>query len=530
VINTATNRAETAEVAAMQKGKVLFLSVLVLAISLHAGSQGFTQASNVVIVTGTITQDTTWFASNVYVLRGAVFVASGAKLHIEPGTLVAGEFATNGTLVIAQGGKINAEGTAAAPIVFTSDQPYGAPDWPSDDRFRADWGGLILNGLATINIPGGIAFGEGGTGMYGGSNDNDSSGVLRYVRVEYAGTEFSPDNELNGIAFQGTGRGTIVEYIQVHMNLDDGIEMFGGTTDLKYIVLTNIADDSLDYTDGWRGRVQFGVIQQRADDADQGFEFDNNGENNDLLPRSNPTIYNVTLIGDNTPIWGGESDHGMLLREGTAGRIFNCIVLDFREIGIRVDQSATVTQALQGNLVVGSTIVFGNGTNFDSDAQTILAAGLWPNVAVINPEIMAPHNWTNPDFRPSLSSPAVVGTVPVAPVPPGDPFFTQTSFIGAMGPLPTDDWTKTPVKWTTSAQGFTNFFPGTGIALDGRPLARSNGDPLTDPEDIIPGLLPGLPGAPAPAPGPVLPLLPPAGGGGDGDGEDVRPGGPGCCD
>jgi hypothetical protein len=525
---TATNRAKKAEVAAMKKGKILLLSVLVLAISFVGSSQVFSQAPTVQIVTGTIAQDTTWVSSTVYVLRGAVFVASGATLTIQPGTLIAGEFATNGTLVIAQGGKINAVGTAAAPIVFTSDQPYGAPDWPSDDRFRADWGGLILNGFATLNIPGGIAFGEGGTGQYGGTNDNDSSGALVYVRVEYAGTEFSPDNELNGIAFQGTGRGTRVDYVQVHMNLDDGIEMFGGTTNIRHFVLTNIADDSLDYTDGWRGKAQFGVIQQRADDADQGFEFDNNGENNDLLPRSNPTIYNVTLIGDNTSVWGTESDHGMLIREGTAGRIVNCIVLDFREDGIRVDQDATITQAQQGNLLLRSLIVWGNGNNFDSDSQAILDQGLWPDVRVINPMIRRPHDWTNPDFRPTLTSPAVTGTVPVAPVPTNDPFFTQTAFIGAMGPLETDDWTRNPVKWTTSAQGFTNFLPGTGVSVDGRVLPRSNGDPLTDPEDFVP-VLPGQPGAPGVVPVLPLPIGPGGDDTGDGEGEEIGPGGPGCC-
>ena len=104
-------------------------------------------------------------------------------------------------------------------------------------RDRADWGGLIINGNAPINVPGGEAIGEGDTGRYGGTNPDDSSGVLRYVRVEYAGTEFSPDNELNGIAFQGVGRGTQVEFVQVHFNQDDGIEFFGGTVDVKYAVV-----------------------------------------------------------------------------------------------------------------------------------------------------------------------------------------------------------------------------------------------------------------------------------------------------
>jgi len=511
----------------MNKGKVLVLSLLVLAISFAGGGQGFSQASNVVIVQGNITSNTTWASSNIYVLRGAVFVTSGATLTIQPGTLIAGEFATNGTLIVAQGATINAVGTAAAPIVFTSDQPYGPPDWPSDDRYRADWGGLIINGYAVINIPGGIAFGEGGTGQYGGTNDNDSSGALAYVRVEYAGTEFSPDNELNGIAFQAVGRGTSVRFIQVHMNLDDGVEFFGGAVDVKYLVLTNNADDSMDYTDGWRGRAQFVIIQQRADDADQGFEFDNNGENNDLLPRSNPTIYNATLIGDNTSVWGSESDHGMLIREGTAGFIANSIVLDFREDGIRVDQAATITQAQQGNLVLSSVIVWGNGNNFDSDTRGILDAGLWPNVTVVDPLIRTPHSWTAPDFRPMLTSPAVTGAVPVVPVPAGSSFFTPTAFIGAMGPLATDDWTVTPAKWTTSAQGFTNFLPGSSMGADGRVLPRSTDD------DGIP-VIPGLPVDPIVGPGPVLPA-PVGPGGGDGPdsggpgGPGGGPGGPGGC-
>jgi len=517
MLTTAINRAKKVEVTAMNKGKLLFLSLLALAVSFAASGRVFSQSSNVVIVTGNISTNTTWSSSNIYVLRGAVFVNNGATLTIQAGTLIAGEFASNGTLIVAAGSKINAVGTAAAPIVFTSDQPYGPPDWPSDDRFRADWGGLILNGYATLNVPGGISFGEGDTGQYGGTNDNDNSGTLRYVRVEYAGTEFSPDNELNGIAFQGIGRGTTVDHIQIHMNLDDGVEFFGGTVNIKYVVLTNNADDNLDTTDGWRGKAQFIVIQQRADDADQGFEWDNNAENNDLLPRGNPTVYNATLIGDNTGVWGNESDQGMLLREGMAGQIYTSIILDFNEDGIRVDQGSTVIQAQQGNLKLGSIILWGNTPTYDADAAAIVAAGLWQNMVITNPMIRRPHDWTNPDFRPMLTSPAVTGAVPVVPVPAGDPFFTPVAFIGAMGPLATDDWTTYPVKWTTSAQGFTNFLPGASVGANGRLLPRHD-----DPSDIIP-LLPVAPGeSTGPAPLPIGP-----GDGGDIGGGDVGPGGPG---
>ncbi|MSS73860.1 MAG: hypothetical protein EXS64_20595 [Candidatus Latescibacteria bacterium] len=290
------------------------------------------------VIQGKITTSRTLSAGREYLLRGAVFVESGATLTIEPGTRIYGEQATRGTLVIAQGGKINASGTAQAPIVMTSDQPVGKQQ-------RGQWGGLIICGRAPINT--GTAFGEGDTGQYGGTNPHDNSGVLRYVRVEYAGIEFSPDNELNGIAFQGVGDSTVVQYCQVHFNQDDAFEWFGGTVNAKYLVATGARDDSFDWTDGWTGKGQFWVAQQRGDDADNGFECDNRATNNDLLPRSNPTVYNVTLIGDPK---GPESGTGLLLRAGTAGTLRNSIVMGFNRSGLNVDQTPTLTQVTSGAL------------------------------------------------------------------------------------------------------------------------------------------------------------------------------------
>ncbi len=166
------------------------------------------------IVQGKITTDLTLTADREHLLRGAVFVEDGATLTIEPGTTVFGEGATLGTLIVARGGKLNARGTAGAPIVFTSDAQPGS-------RRRGLWGGLIVNGRAPIN-QGTEAFGEGDTGAFGGNDPNDSSGVYQYIRVEFAGIEFSPDHELNGIAFQGVGAGTVVDHVQVHFNQDDG--------------------------------------------------------------------------------------------------------------------------------------------------------------------------------------------------------------------------------------------------------------------------------------------------------------------
>ena len=292
-----------------------------------------------------------------------------------------------------------------------------------------------------------MAFGEGDTGQYGGTNPDDNSGTLRYVRVEFAGIEFSPDNELNGVAFQAVGRGTTVDYLQVSMNKDDGIEMFGGTVDVKHVVLTAIGDDSMDWTFGWTGRAQFVVAHQRGDDADNGFEADNNGSNNDLLPRSNPTIYNVTLVGDPDSAEGGESDDGMLIREGTAGTIRNFIVLGFKEYGINVDHNATIAQAQAGALSFGNGIVFNNGliagrANLDSAAAPIVNPNTTIRVGGANdPGLVNPYEHGNPDYRPA--GPTSLAMQLPAATPPNDGFFQIAPYIGAF-----DNVTNWMTGWT----------------------------------------------------------------------------------
>ena len=338
--------------------------------------------------------------------------------------------------------RIVADGTPQQPIVFTSDQPVGA-------RARGDWGGLIINGRAPVNLPGGLGEGEGDTGQYGGDNPDDDSGILRYVRVEYAGIEFSPENELNGIAFQGVGRGTIVDHVQVKHNKDDGVEFFGGTVDAKHLLLTSIGDDSLDWTFGWIGRVQYAVVHQSGDDADNGFESDNNAENNELLPRSNPTIFNVTAIGDPDFDEGSESDDGFEIRAGTAGTIRNFIVMGFKENGVDYSDSSTIAQATQGNLVLTHGIMFQNavlsGTaTFDSNSRPFLTAV--PSIVVANPGLSDPYNLDNPNYRPTGLATLAGGQLAPA-TPPNDGFFDVTTYIGALSPDPERDWTR----------GWTNF-------------------------------------------------------------------------
>ena len=410
---------------------------------------GAEEIGSIEILEGRITSDRTLTSDKSYLLKGAVFVDNSATLTIEPGTFIFGEGATNGTLIVAQGGKLMADGTASRPIVFTSDAVEGQRD-------RGQWGGLIINGRAPVNT-GAIAQGEGDTGTYGGSDPTDNSGVLRYVRVEFAGIEFSPDNELNGIAFQGVGSGTVVDYVQVHFNQDDGIEFFGGTVNAKHLYCTGIRDDSFDWTDGWTGKGQFWVAQQRGDDADNGFESDNEGDNNEAMPRSNPTIYNVTLVGDPN---GPESDTGLLLREGTAATLRNFIVIGFNKGGLDIDTGSSIQLANSGELSVQNTIFYNNkvdGTpgNFEVDndgeegTPDSFDEASWArmpafNNAEVNPMLMAPYSTSTPDFTPESNSPAVDGTVPVAS-PPDDGFFTSVNFIGGVDPL--RNWL---AGWTTN--------------------------------------------------------------------------------
>jgi hypothetical protein len=392
--------------------------------------------------TVTFTNDTYW------VLRGAVFVEDGSTLNIQAGTTVVGEAGSIGTLIVLRGGKLSAIGTRAQPIVFTSDQAPGT-------RARGDWGGIILNGRAPVNLAGGEGEGEANTGIYGGTDPNDSSGVMRFVRVEFSGIEFSPDNELNGVALQGVGSGgntpgqPAFDFIQVHMNKDDAVEFFGGTADAKHLVLTNAGDDSLDWTFGWSGRVQFVVVSQRGDDADAGIEADNNEFDNNALPRANPTIFNVTFCGDPDRNEGSESTRGWLLRRGTAGTLRNFIIQGFKTLGIEVNGVTTLAQVVARNLVVSNGVIFNTGatgTNFGPATTTAFFGNLFPNIVTgQDPGIGNCHNHLAPDWRPTSVATLAGGQLAPA-LPPNDGFFDVTTFIGGVG-LGVDDWISNGGVW-----------------------------------------------------------------------------------
>ncbi|MDC1287477.1 hypothetical protein N8198_06285, partial [Gammaproteobacteria bacterium] len=237
--------------------------------------------------------------------------------------------------------------------------------------------------------------GEANSGLFGGDNPNDSSGTLRFVIVKYAGSNVDPENQLNGIAFQGVGDATTVEYIQVHNNLDDGIEFFGGTVDAKYVVLTGNADDSLDWTDGWVGRVQYLYIEQ-TDSGDNGIEADNREGDELAAPVANPSIANMTIAAR-------DDQRGIRLRRGTGLFLFNSAVV-----------SGDSCLRIQGE----SLNLLGSGITFD---------GVQLNCATVNEgdDVDAVQNFLDGSNVTEGAALPSTGTVPA------DGFFEQSDAIGA---------------------------------------------------------------------------------------------------
>ncbi len=383
-------------------------------------------------LSGTITTVRQLSADTTYTLRGIVTVADGAELHVPAGTTVLGDVTTQPTaLIVRTGGKLFAEGTATDPVVFTSSAPVG-------ERRAGDWGGVVLNGLSLCNFPAGECVGEGSSGEYGGTAVDDNSGRIVYTRVEFAGFEVSFGNELNALTLNGVGSGTEIHHVQSNVGLDDGIEFFGGTVDLKYALVTNASDDSFDYSTGWQGRGQFWIALQDPDDADNGFEVDGNESDFTATPLTAPQIYNVTLVGNGPGGTGGvESDVGILLRRGTSGTIWNAAVLGFGDQALDVDNAETTTNGAE----LRNSIVADNAASFATDDDGIDEAAFfgtagWNNREETDAMLADPYNRDAPDFTPTSGSPLLTG----AATPPDDGFFTVVDYIGGADPSGAKWW------------------------------------------------------------------------------------------
>lgn len=407
----------------------------------------------IVNVTADISADTTWTKNKVYVLKQLTYVASGT-LTIEAGTTVLGDSAS--ALIISRGAKLVANGTATEPIVFTSSLPVGQRGGP-----QGDWGGLVFLGRATINTMGGENNAEGladdPKNKYGGTDDAYDCGTLKYVRVEFAGRPLSANNELNGITLNACGSATTIDYVQVHRGVDDGIELFGGTVNLKHVVITGSDDDGLDWDKGWTGKAQFLITAQIPGRGNHGIEADNDASNASLTPRSAPTLFNVTLVGRNPDTAASEGpSRGMILRAGTAGKLSNVIVTNFTDKGFIVDGSPSKEQWAMGALSVSHSVFFQNPTMGVTDyvaplrpdggvadngfnEPTELAAPSLSNRFDIDPKLAAATSVAAPSFKPLSDSPVLMGGA----TPPSDGFFDVTAtFVGAIGAT---DWT---AGWT----------------------------------------------------------------------------------
>jgi hypothetical protein len=403
---------------------------------------GLKNAANVIVLKGNINRDITIKKLDGYawLFRGSIFVI-GAELTIEPGVTIYydAESASASFLSVQRDASIVADGGDPAGRIIMTSSNDGLGNGSGADG--GDWGGLVLNGNAVINV-GDEAEGEGGTGPYGGNDDTDGSGTLNFIVLKYAGRIIGVDNELNGFSFNGCGSGTQLSNLQSYFGEDDGFEWFGGTASIKRAVSTGSKDDSFDWTHGWRGNAQFLVAEQMADRGDRGFEGDNLEADFTAAPYSQPTISNVTLIGT---AGNGEGTIGMRLRHGTKGAIHNALVTGFKSYGIRGDDDATTQANIDDeSLIVTHSISWKSNTGDAIDGEFGKGGEIWITDA----------SYANSTDGSGVSLTGGVGVVSQGAVDPssvyGTEFFESVEFIGA---VPADDnWM---AGWALKTDGST---------------------------------------------------------------------------
>ncbi len=416
-------------------------------------------AKQVVNVTSNITASATWTADKIYVLSGIVRIQNGVTLTVEPGTVVKGGKApdqSNATcLLVDKGGKLVAIGTKEKPIVFTSGEPKGQRDY-------GDWGGIVIFGNAKANKVNPTY--EGGVipGNYGGSDDTDNSGTLKYCRIEFAGFPFEQDRELNSLTMCAVGNGTTIDYVQCSFNNDDAFEWFGGAVNAKHLVAFKTNDDDFDVDQGFRGNVQFGVSLADPNVADvstkNGFEVDNDAGGTNETPKTAAVFSNMTVIGafkDTSDVRASLHGRGAHLRRNNEISIFNSVIMGWRE-GVRMDGATTFNNFRTNVGFLQNNIVAGNKTYFSGQGGVVTAdftafydsTGNNNRRYALNSSVMLKDafNYSNPDFRPMAGSPALSGAS-FANAKLNNTNFTATSYIGAFGE--TDNW----------MAGWTNFDP-----------------------------------------------------------------------
>ena len=332
--------------------------------------------ATVTTVSANILTNTTW--SGVIRLENKIYVKNNATLTILPGTIIRGDKLTQGTLIVTRGAKINANGTASNPVVFTSNEAAGT-------RLPGDWGGLVILGLAKNNQPGGVANIEGivptTDTQFGGNFDNDNSGSLTYVRIEFAGIALEPNKEINGLTCGSVGSATVIDYVQVTSSGDDSFEWFGGTVNCKHLIAYRGLDDDFDTDYGYRGKIQFGLSIRDKDLSDAPgdsncFESDNDAAGSTAQPKTRPIFSNMTIVGPKgngtivLPV-GEKFEKAFRLRRNTSTSCLNSLVTGW-EKGLSIESSTTAAN------VTGDSLMFASNTmtNFTNGTNVITSAGI----------------------------------------------------------------------------------------------------------------------------------------------------------
>ena len=364
----------------------LKLRLLTKAFLAVAAITGWSSAMAQDIVTisddGSGTGTTTWTSDNIYHLDGFVFVNEGQTLTIEPGTVIkglpgSGEDAS--ALIVARGATIMAEGEPNNPIIFTyEDDPL---DGSIDPYTKGQWGGVIVLGAAGLNSSPGTSQIEGiptsePRGEYGGTDDMDDSGVIRYVSIRHGGSNIGANNEINGLTLGGVGSETTIEYVEVFSNQDDGIEWFGGTANVKYAAVHFCGDDAYDYDEGWRGKAQylFTVQQPNVEDAGNGGEHDGGTDPETGTPYAMPTIYNATYIGNG-------NENLITLRDNAGGFYWNSIFANFQN-GVDIENLSSGEDSYSryqaGDLALAGNLFFDvvmDGTDATAEDLFVISMG-----------------------------------------------------------------------------------------------------------------------------------------------------------
>jgi hypothetical protein len=390
----------------MKKLLVLFASLTMFACSKDLG--GEVTPINVptsTTLSGNITSTTTLTSDKEWVLKGYVYVTDGAKVIIQPGTIIKSDISEKGALCIERGAQIVAEGTASKPIIFTSGRPAG-------ERTPGDWGGIVILGRAKTNRTSEPTI-EGGIGRaYGGTNDLDNSGILKYVRIEYAGIAAMPNSEINALTLGGVGSGTIIENVQTIYANDDAFEFFGGTVNAKNLYAYGTADDDFDFDFGYRGKVSNSVSKRDPQfvdngDAGNGVECDNDGTGSSAEPFTHPILDGVILIGPNDAASLPNHNLAMRWRRATQFEVYNSTIIGYMKGGFSMESNETAQFYKDGvskfqNNKIGSF----NLLNFISKATTIITSDAVKTKALSegNTEItltaseietLSKPNWTN---------------------------------------------------------------------------------------------------------------------------------------